>query len=128
MMQPGSEASRNDMKAYLTGVIQEKQTSIELKEIINQIKNEYLKSSELSPFEKANIRDAIRDYEIATKKSKEIAMVCIIYYYYYHYYYHHYIFNSFIHTYRKRHRYLARDTLLGQKLNLLMISHYLLLN
>ena len=78
MMQPGSEASRNDMKAYLTGVIQEKQTSIELKDILNQIKNEYLKSSELSPFEKANIRDAIRDYEIATKKPKEIAMVCII--------------------------------------------------
>ena len=77
-MQPGSEASRNDMKAYLTGVIQEKQTSIELKEILDQIKNEYLKSSELSQFEKANIRDAIRDYEIATKKPKEIAMVCII--------------------------------------------------
>ena len=50
MMQSGSETSRNEMKAFLTGVIQEKQTSPDLKDILYQIKNDFMTSSELSNY------------------------------------------------------------------------------
>lgn len=74
MLKDGGVDARNDQKAYLSGVIQEKQTSVELKTILLSIEKDYINSNELSNFDKANIRDAIRDYDMATKKSKELAM------------------------------------------------------
>ena len=73
MLSPGSSAARNDQKSAISGVIYEKQTSPILYQIISDLLKDDL-SVLPSDYERAIVRDAYRDYELNSRKSKSIAM------------------------------------------------------
>jgi carboxypeptidase Taq len=72
MMSEGSFPARTDMVSSLTGVIYEKQIDPELGKLLDELSQTDL--SGLSSYERANIRDAKRDYDMTVKKSKEMSM------------------------------------------------------
>ncbi len=72
LMQPGSSSARNDQNAALSAVIHEKQTSKELKDIIDQTLQ--ADQSVLSAYDRANVRDALRDFTLAASKTTEQTM------------------------------------------------------
>ncbi len=70
MLKAGSANARNDQKSALSAVIFEKQTSKDLEALIHRI--EQADVSVLTPFQQANVRDAIREFNHTTKKTKDM--------------------------------------------------------
>eukprot|EP01035_Chromulina_nebulosa_P019725 gene19725-25653_t len=73
LLKPGSANARNEQQAAISAVIYEKQTSEELGKLLYD-----LSSSDLnllpSDFARANVRDALRDYTLTIRKSKEMTI------------------------------------------------------
>jgi carboxypeptidase Taq len=72
MMPKNSEDARNKQKAALAGVIFEKRTSQELGRDIALLSNTDTKK--MNENDRAILRDASRDYNLQTRKSKDMAM------------------------------------------------------
>lgn len=72
-MPPGAANSRNDQKSILSGVIYEKSTSDRLKNLIESLNKEDLSVLD-SDYDRANVRDATRDYRLTVSKTKEMTM------------------------------------------------------
>jgi len=73
LLQAGSSAARNAHKEALSSIIFEKQTSKDLESLIlkfSKVSDEEL--SNLTSFERANIRDAIREFGLIIKKTKDM--------------------------------------------------------
>eukprot|EP01041_Mallomonas_annulata_P007569 gene7569-15522_t len=71
LMKAGSANARGNQKSALTGIIYEKQSSLELKALIDKIFAGDL-STLPSDYERANVRDAERDFTITASKTKEM--------------------------------------------------------
>ena len=73
MLSPGSATARNDQKSALSGVIYEKQTNSNLESLLKDLTKSDL-SSLPTDYERAVIRDAVRDFELTSKKTKDMAV------------------------------------------------------
>lgn len=73
MLSPGSASARNDQKAALSGVVFEKQTDISLKTLLDNMIHTDLNTLS-NDYERSIVRDALRDYELTVRKSKEMTM------------------------------------------------------
>lgn len=73
MMKDGSSNARNNQKAAIAAVIHEKSTHEELKKLIQDLESADLNQLE-SEYDRAVVRDAARDYRLATGKTKEQTM------------------------------------------------------
>lgn len=71
MLAPGSANARNDQKAAISGVIFEKQTHVQLKDLLENLRKTDLKDLP-TDFDRSVVRDAIRDYELTARKSKDM--------------------------------------------------------
>jgi len=72
-MPSGAANSRNEQKSILSGVIYEKSTAPRLKQLIDDLSKADLSSLE-SDYERANVRDAARDYKLTASKTKDMTM------------------------------------------------------
>jgi len=70
MMPPGAASSRGQQKAALAAIIHEKQTDENLASLIQELQEGKHLNCE---FARANCRDAKRDYDLESSKSKEMA-------------------------------------------------------
>jgi Carboxypeptidase Taq (M32) metallopeptidase len=76
MMPSGGASARSMQKSALAGVIYEKRTAPALGELLQQLQGATDSSNGSSSFNKeqlAVIRDAVRDYALETRKSKDMA-------------------------------------------------------
>lgn len=73
MLAPGSANARNEQKAALASVIFEKETSPKLNELINELLHGDLTALP-SDYDRANVRDAARDFHITSLKTKDMAV------------------------------------------------------
>ena len=73
MMTEGSATARNEQKSALVGVIYEKLTHPELGMIISSLEESDFNFGLSNDFQKALVRDAIRDFKITSRKTKEMA-------------------------------------------------------
>ena len=73
LLPPDAANARNQHKSVLSGIIFEKQTDLELKQMLDDLKSSDL-SFLSSDFDRSVVRDAIRDYELTSRKSKELTL------------------------------------------------------
>jgi len=73
IMPHGSGDARGKQMSALAGVLHEKKTSAELGRLITALADQISASSELNDYERANVRDAKRDYDQEVLVPKELA-------------------------------------------------------
>lgn len=73
MLPPDAANARNQHKSILSAIIFEKQTDNELKQLLDGLKSSDL-STLTSDFDRSVVRDALRDYELTSRKSKELTI------------------------------------------------------
>lgn len=75
LMKSGSSNARNQQKSALAAVIYDKETSSELEELLNSMKNHQDKDDNtVNVFDQAVVREARRDFTLSKLKKKEQAM------------------------------------------------------
>lgn len=70
---PNAVGARAAQKAALAGVLHEKQTEAEIGELLQRLQAANLEAEGLNEYERANVREAARDYRKLTAVPKELA-------------------------------------------------------